>query len=65
LEILLGIDDKIRETVLMTNPLPGLEEGQIVHGCFSFNYKLTSAPLNWNSIGIAKSMEKFAIRNNL
>lgn len=36
LEILLEISDKKRETVLMTNPLPGMEEGNIVLGCHSF-----------------------------
>eukprot|EP00825_Cyclidium_porcatum_P051511 TRINITY_DN949_c0_g1_i1.p1 TRINITY_DN949_c0_g1~~TRINITY_DN949_c0_g1_i1.p1 ORF type:complete len:805 (-),score=152.08 TRINITY_DN949_c0_g1_i1:109-2523(-) len=57
LDILLDIEDKIRKIVLTTNPDPEKEEGQIVRGCTSFRYKLTSAPVEWNSVGIAQSLD--------
>jgi hypothetical protein len=58
LEILLNIDAKIREKVLMTNPPPGMEFGHVVTGCNSFKYKLTGAPIVWNSVGIARAMDE-------
>ncbi len=36
LDILLEIQNNIRETVLTTDPIPGMDEGQIVKGCNSF-----------------------------
>lgn len=59
LDILLELYDKSRETVLMTETPPGMEEGQVVSGYASFKYKLTSAPEIWNSVGIAESLDKF------
>ena len=53
LKILLHVDPKIRETVLMTNPPPNMEVGYVVSGCNSFRYKLAGAPTVWNSVGIA------------
>ena len=38
LEILLYISDKIRETILITNPIPGEEEDKIVNGFNTFKY---------------------------
>jgi hypothetical protein len=36
LEILLYVSDKIRETILITNPIPGEEEDKIVNGFNTF-----------------------------
>ncbi|KRX05819.1 Calponin homology domain [Pseudocohnilembus persalinus] len=65
LDILLEIHDGFREIVLTTDPVPGMEEGQIVRGYASFNYKLSEAPIIWNSVGIAKSLDKYTKNNQL
>ena len=65
LEILLSIEPKFRETVLLTNPPLGMEYGQVVGGCNSFKYKLTGAPIVWNSVGIARAMDEYVKANQL
>jgi hypothetical protein len=65
LDILLKISPAIRESVLLTNPTPGEEEGQIVGGCNSYKYKLTSAPISWNSVGIALALDEYVHAENL
>ena len=50
LEMLLSVDSEISISVLNT------EEHliqQVVNGCNSFRYKITGAPIVWNSVGIA------------
>jgi hypothetical protein len=32
-----------------------------VKGSYTYKYKLTGAPLNWNSVGIAESLEKYIL----
>ncbi|KAL4471200.1 hypothetical protein ABPG72_007567 [Tetrahymena utriculariae] len=65
LDILLKISPNIRESVLLTNPTQGEEEGQIVGGCNSFKYKLTSAPISWNSVGIAEALNEYVHQEKL
>jgi len=63
LEILLHIADVIRSSILDINPIPGTEEDYIAQN--SFKYKLTGAPLLWNSVGIAEALESFVQEKEL
>ena len=38
--------------------------GPIVYGANTYIYKLTGAPLNWNSIGIVKFLDKYLKKIN-
>ena len=49
----------------MTNPVAGMEEGQVVTGCASFRYKMTSAPVTWNSVGLAQAMDRYVAQESL
>lgn len=51
LEILLHVGPQIRNDVLSTNVI---KFGPVVYGANTFTYKLTGAPLVWNSLGLAK-----------
>lgn len=51
LEILLHVGPQIRNDVLNTNVI---KFGPVVYGANTFTYKLTGAPLVWNSLGLAK-----------
>jgi len=63
LEILLHIADVIRSSILDINPIPGTEEDYIAQN--SFKYKLTGAPLLWNSVGIAEALESYVQEKDL
>lgn len=39
--------------------------GPVVYGSNTFNYKLTGAPLVWNSLGIAKVLNLHIKKNNI
>lgn len=46
---------QIRADVLNTSVI---KYGPVVYGANTFNYKLTGAPLAWNSIGLVKALYK-------
>lgn len=45
---------QIRADVLNTSII---KYGPVVYGANTYTYKLTGAPLSWNSIGVAKSLD--------
>lgn len=51
LEILLHVGPQIRNDILNTSVI---KFGPVVYGASTFTYKLTGAPLVWNSLGLAK-----------
>ncbi len=53
LDILLHVGDAIREDVLTTEVL---KIGPVVFGSNTFNYRLTGAPLTWNSLELSKAL---------
>jgi hypothetical protein len=59
------VSEPVRQTILKIDSQPTEQEGQIIKGFLSFKYKLTGAPLNWNSVGIAQALEKYVLENNL
>lgn len=52
---MLHVGPQIRADVLNTSII---KYGPVVYGACTYTYKLTGAPLSWNSIGIAKSLDK-------
>ncbi|CAD8183309.1 unnamed protein product [Paramecium pentaurelia] len=62
LEILLSVDSEIRISVLNTQET--LIQ-QVVNGCNSFRYKITGAPIDWNSVGIAQAMDVYVKEKDL
>ncbi len=65
LSILLNCTDNIRSTTLEVEPLPGTEEEVYVSGANTEKYRTYGTPLEWNSLYIAQSLEKFIISNSL
>lgn len=59
------VNPSVRQIILKIDAQEGQQEGQIIKGYQSFRYKLSGAPLNWNSVGIAQSLEKYVQENNL
>lgn len=55
LEILLHVGPQIRADILNTHVI---KFGPVVYGANTFTYKLTGAPLVWNSLGLAKMLAK-------
>lgn len=53
--MLLHVGPQIRADVLTTSVV---KLGPIVYGANTYLYKLTGAPLAWNSIGIAQYLDK-------
>jgi len=53
---------QIRNDILNTSII---KFGPVVYGANTFNYKLTGAPLVWNSLGIAKVLNQFVKKNGL
>ena len=51
LEVLLHVGGQIRSDVLNASLI---KYGPVVYGACTFTYKLTGAPLEWNSLGIAR-----------
>lgn len=52
---MLHVGAQIRADVLNTSII---KYGPVVYGANTFTYKLTGAPLSWNSIGIVKFLDK-------
>ena len=61
LQILLEIPESVRDLIFSHEEA----ELPIVKGCNSFKYKLSGAPLQWYSVGIAKSLDKFVTENSI
>jgi len=59
LDILLNVPESIRSSVVDVNPIPGTEEDQIVSGAATERYRTYGAPLEWNPLYIAQSLQKF------
>ena len=53
LEILLHVEPQIRSDVLNTSII---KFSPVVYGANTFVYKLTGAPLLWNSLGVARAL---------
>eukprot|EP00919_Chromeraceae_sp_WS-2016_P068232 GHVR01161674.1.p1 GENE.GHVR01161674.1~~GHVR01161674.1.p1 ORF type:complete len:127 (+),score=0.72 GHVR01161674.1:945-1325(+) len=62
LEILLHVGPQIRADILTTSVI---KFGPVVYGSNTFHYKLTGAPLLWNSIGIAKVLNEHIKQNEI
>ena len=60
--MLLHVGPQIRNDILNTNII---KFGPVVYGSNTFNYKLTGAPLVWNSLGIAKVLMHYLKKNNI
>jgi hypothetical protein len=56
------VGTQIRNDILNTNII---KFGPVVYGSNTFNYKLTGAPLVWNSLGIAKVLNQYIKKNNI
>lgn len=54
--MLLHVGQQIRADILTTSVI---KYGPVVYGANTFSYKLTGAPLVWNSIGILKVLDKY------
>ena len=65
LQILLSVPDSIRTSVVDCNPLPGTEEEVYVSGSSTEKYRTYGAPLEWNPLYIAQSLEKFIKESGL
>jgi len=52
---MLHVGPQIRADVLNTSLI---KYGPVVYGANTFVYKLSGAPLSWNSIGIAKYLDR-------
>lgn len=59
---MLHVGAQIRNDILNTNII---KFGPVVYGANTFNYKLTGAPLVWNSLGIAKVLSQYVKKNNI
>jgi hypothetical protein len=62
---LLNAPEQIRTSVLEVSPIPGTEEEVYVSGATSEKYRTYGAPLEWNSLYIADSFEKYVKQNQL
>lgn len=58
LQILLSVPDNIRSSVVDVSPLPGTEEEVYVSGCCTEVYRTFGAPLEWNPLYVAQSLER-------
>lgn len=56
------VGPQIRNDILNTNII---KFGPVVYGANTFTYKLTGAPLLWNSLGIAKMLAKTIKKENV
>ena len=52
---------QIRSDILNTSVI---KYGPVVYGSNTFTYKLSGAPLSWNSIGLVKELNKYLEREN-
>ena len=60
-QVLLQITEEIRNSVLQCND----EEGLAFFGSCNFQYKLFGAPLYWNAVGIAESLNQYVKDNEM
>ena len=58
---MLHVGPQIRNDILNTNVI---KFGPVVYGANTFTYKLTGAPLVWNSLGLAKELACVSKENN-
>lgn len=58
LKILLSVPENIRTSVVDVSPLPGTEEEVYVSGSATEKYRTFGAPLEWNPLFVAQSLEK-------
>ena len=58
LQILLSVPENIRTSVVDVSPLPGTEEEVYVSGSSTEIYRTFGAPLEWNPLYVAQSLEK-------
>jgi hypothetical protein len=65
LQILLSVPENIRTSVVDCNPIPGTEEEVYVSGSSTDKYRTYGAPLEWNPLFVAQSLEKFIKENEL
>lgn len=61
LEILLHVGAQIRTDILNTSVI---KYGPVVYGSNTFTYKLSGAPLAWNSIGLVKELHIYLTKCN-
>lgn len=59
LSILLSVPDPIRSSVIDCEPIPGTEEEVLVSGACTEKYRTYGAPLEWNPLFVATSLEQF------
>ena len=64
LEVLLSVEDDVRESVLDIQP-ENQGEYNIVLSSTSFRYKVAGAPLVWSSVGLAEALDKFVQEQSL
>ena len=57
--------DNIRTSVIECDPIPGTEEEVLVSGAMTEKYRTYGAPLEWNPLFIATSLEKYVKENSL
>lgn len=65
LQILLSVPDPIWTSVIECDPIPGTEEEVLVSGATTEKYRTYGAPLEWNPLQIATSLEKHVKDSNL
>lgn len=56
------VGPQIRTDILNTHII---KFGPVVYGANTFTYKLTGAPLLWNSLGIAKMLAEHVKKQNI
>ncbi len=56
------VGNQIRADILNTTVI---KYGPVVYGSNTFVYKLTGAPLIWNSLGIARVLNAYIKSNNI
>lgn len=59
LNILLSVPDSIWTSVIECEPIPGTEEEILVSGATTEKYRTYGAPMEWNPLFIASSLETF------
>lgn len=65
LQILLSVPETIRTSVVDVSPLPGTEEEVYVSGSATEKYRTFGAPLEWNPLFVAQSLEKYIKESGL
>jgi hypothetical protein len=65
LEVLLGVPENIRSSVLELDPLPGTEEEVYVSGANTEKYRTYGAPQEWNSLLISIALKDTILEQQL